>query len=59
MAEPKKSQDRRRGPRVAEVIDGVAWDYDPENEQPSPLVSTRQYFRDFPWDSGEQESPQD
>lgn len=53
MAEPKA-----RGPRVAEVIDGVAWDYDPEKD-PSPLVSTRQYFRDFPWDSGEEESPQD
>jgi hypothetical protein len=38
-------------PRVAEVIDGVNWDYDPENEQVSPLVSTRRYFRDFPWEA--------
>lgn len=41
------------GSRVAEVIDGVAWDYDPESEQPSPLVSTRRYFRDFPWEPEE------
>ena len=59
MADPKAPQVLRRGPRVAEVIDGVLWDYDPENDQPSPLVSTRQYFRDFPWEPGEEDSPQD
>lgn len=35
---------------VAEVIDGVRWDYDPQTEEVSPLVSTERYFRDFPWD---------
>lgn len=40
----------RRNGRVADIVDGVVWDYDPENDQPSPLVSTRRYFRDFPWD---------
>lgn len=43
------AESKARGPRVAEVIDGVVWDYDPEKD-PSPLVSTRRYFRDFPWD---------
>lgn len=48
------AEQRVPGPRVAEVIDGVAWDYDPENHQVSPLVSTRRYFRDFPWDPDEE-----
>jgi hypothetical protein len=34
---------------VAEVLDEVAWTYDPEANDPSPLVSTERYFRDFPW----------
>lgn len=43
--------ERETRPRVAEVIDGVDWDYDPENDQVSPLLSTRRYFRDFPWEA--------
>lgn len=43
------AEDRETGPRAAEVIDGVAWDYDPEDDRLSPLVSARRYFRDFPW----------
>ncbi len=34
---------------AAEVLDGVAWDYDAEDDLVSPLVSTERYFRDFPW----------
>jgi hypothetical protein len=30
-------------------LDAVRWDYDPEEEELSPLVSTERYFRDFPW----------
>ena len=36
--------------RLAEAIDSVRWDYDPEDDQLSPLVSTERYFRDFPWE---------
>jgi len=36
--------------RLAEVIDSVRWDYDPEAEHFSPLVTTERYFRDFPWE---------
>lgn len=34
----------------AEIFDSVTWDYDPEHEDPSPLVPTERYFRDFPWE---------
>lgn len=44
------------GPALAEVIDAVRWDYDPEDDDVSPLVSTERYFRDFPWDG---ENPED
>jgi len=37
----------------ADVLDRVRWDYDPEGEQLSPLVSTERYFRDFPWEPEE------
>jgi len=55
MAEEKKKSSE--GPRVAEIIDTVVWDYDPEDDQPSPLVSTQRYFRDFPWEPEEVMSP--
>lgn len=50
--------DGSTGPRTADVVDGVAWDYDPEQERLSPLVSTRRWFRDFPWepDGGPEEA---
>ncbi len=34
---------------VGQVLDAIRWDYDPEEEELSPLVSTERYFRDFPW----------
>lgn len=34
---------------AAEVLDGVVWDFDPEADFVSPLVTTERYFRDFPW----------
>lgn len=43
------AEEREPRPRTAEVFDGVAWDYDPEDHYLSPLVSARRYFRDFPW----------
>jgi hypothetical protein len=35
---------------VAEVLDRIDWDFDPEQDLVSPLVTTERYFRDFPWD---------
>lgn len=52
--------DRRQPPRTSEgslpegstggLLDEVPWDYDPEAQDPSPLVPTQRYFRDFPWE---------
>lgn len=36
---------------TADVLDGAFWDYDPEADLLSPLVTTDRYFRDFPWES--------
>ena len=44
-AVPKPSSDP-----TADVLDGVDWEFDPEDELVSPLVSTERYFRDFPWE---------
>ena len=38
---------------VADILDAVSWDYDPESRQLSPLVSAERYFRDFPWEPAE------
>lgn len=43
-----KSLVQPAGP-VADLLDKVVWDFDPEDELLSPLVSTERYFRDFPW----------
>jgi len=40
-------------PPVADLLDGVRWDYDPEQEEVSPLISVERYFRDFPWEPPE------
>ena len=51
------SDDPRRAPRAqpsgpaADVLDRVAWDFDPEDDLLSPLVTTERYFRDFPWET--------
>lgn len=58
MADLPDSRDQARSPRVADVVDRVAWDYDPEDHRLSPLVSTRRYFRDFPWEPEEVMSPE-
>jgi hypothetical protein len=42
----------------ADILDRVRWDYDPEGEQLSPLVSTERYFRDFPWEPAELMEPE-
>ena len=36
---------------TADVLDGAFWDFDPEADLLSPLVTTDRYFRDFPWES--------
>lgn len=36
---------------TADVLDGGRWDFDPEDELLSPLVTTERYFRDFPWET--------
>lgn len=45
--------EKSRRASVADVLDAVRWDYDPESQQLSPLVSTERYFRDFPWEPEE------
>ena len=35
---------------TADVLDAAFWDYDPEADLLSPLVTTDRYFRDFPWE---------
>jgi hypothetical protein len=50
--------EERSASRVADVVDRVAWDYDPEDHALSPLVSTRRYFRDFPWEPEEVMDPE-
>ncbi len=42
--------DEAKTVRLAEAIDSVRWDYDPDEDDLSPLVSTERYFRDFPWE---------
>jgi hypothetical protein len=36
---------------TADVLDGAFWDFDPEADLLSPLVTTDRYFRDFPWEA--------
>lgn len=40
---------------AADLLDRVAWDFDPEDELLSPLITTERYFRDFPWDDRDHE----
>ena len=49
------SESERDETPVAEVIDSVLWDYDPDAEEISPLISAERYFRDFPWDPEEEQ----
>lgn len=42
------------GGQAADVLDRVEWDYDPEDDLLSPLVTTERYFRDFPWNDAEE-----
>lgn len=37
---------------LADLLDGVRWDYDPSRRELSPLLPAVRYFQDFPW-SGE------
>lgn len=50
-AENSPKQSSADEPSTAETIDAIRWDYDPEGDQLSPLVSSARYFRDFPWES--------
>lgn len=45
---PPRTPAQPGGP-TADTLDRVVWDYDPEDELLSPLVTTSRYFRDFPW----------
>lgn len=44
---------------TANVLDEAFWDFDPEADLLSPLVTTDRYFRDFPWEneSGPESGP--
>ena len=35
------------------LLDEVPWEFDPEAQDPSPLVATERYFLDFPWEPDE------
>jgi hypothetical protein len=47
MSEPKDPVS------VADLLQTVLWDYDPDDETTSPLMSTDRFFRDFPWEPEE------
>ena len=35
---------------LADLLDGVRWDFDPAQQLLSPLVATARWFEHFPWD---------
>lgn len=41
------------GTTLADLLDGVRWDFDPAQPPLSPLVATARWFEDFPWDGAE------
>lgn len=41
---------------LADALDEVRWDFDPERQVLSPLVTTARWFQDFPWDGDEGEA---
>ncbi len=43
---------------TADVLDGAFWDFDPEADLLSPLVTTDRYFRDFPWEAEAESGPE-
>lgn len=45
--------ERENPASVSELLQAVAWDYDPEDDFISPLTPTDRYFRDFPWEPEE------
>ena len=46
---PRPASPKQPAGQVADILDGVAWDFDAEDDLLSPLVTTERYFRDFPW----------
>ena len=34
---------------LADLLDGVRWDFDPAQRSLSPLVAAALWFEDFPW----------
>lgn len=47
------AEDFRTSGSIAAAIDSVRWDYDPDGQLLSPLVSSERYFREFPWEPEE------
>lgn len=45
------SQDSRT--TLADLLDGVRWDFDPAQRLLSPLAATARWFEDFPWNGEE------
>lgn len=41
------------GTTLADLLDGVRWDFDPAQQRLSPLVATSRWFEDFPWEGEE------
>jgi hypothetical protein len=41
------------GTTLADLLEGVRWDFDPAQQALSPLVATARWFEHFPWDGEE------
>lgn len=50
---------RLAGTTLADLLDGVRWDYDPAQRMLSPLVATARWFEGFPWDGEDGEEGTD
>jgi hypothetical protein len=40
---------------LADLLDGVRWDFDPARQSLSPLAATSLWFEDFPWEGEDNE----
>lgn len=47
---PAQSAGQPGGQTLADLLDGVRWDFDPARQSLSPLVATARWFEDFPWE---------
>lgn len=52
MANDRNDGADSRVASLADLLDGVRWDYDPSRHDldTSPLVTAERYFAEFPWE---------